>query len=80
MKSKWLVILLITITGIVIFAQKKGNISLITPNFNQTLKQTEVPSATPDSPKQYNFDSSTDLKMELESINPQISDSDFEYE
>lgn len=78
MKSKWWIILLIVILLIVVLGLKRGNFGLITPNFNPTSKQTEVPNATPDSPKQYNFDSSTDLKMELESINPQILDSDFE--
>lgn len=34
------------------------------------------PSSTP-TPKNYNFDSSTDLRKELDSINPQVLDSDF---
>lgn len=37
--------------------------------------QTPIPSPTP---KTFNFDSSTDLKQELETINPQVLDSDFE--
>lgn len=36
---------------------------------------TPTPSATP---KTFQFDASTDLMKELESINPQILDSDFE--
>ncbi len=38
------------------------------------------PSATPTSPnapKTYKFDSTTDLKKELDSINPQVLDSNF---
>lgn len=35
-----------------------------------------VSSATP-TPKTYNFDSTTDLKKELDSIDPQVLDSDF---
>lgn len=34
--------------------------------------------ATPNAPKTFNFDSTTDLKQELEKINPQILDHDFE--
>lgn len=38
-----------------------------------------IPTPTPGPrPKTFIFDSSTDLKKELESINPQVLDSDFE--
>lgn len=79
MRSKWWAVLVIIIILVVILGSKRDRLSLIVPNFNQTSKQAEkAPNATPDSPKQYHFNSSTDLKMELESINPQILDSDFE--
>lgn len=34
--------------------------------------------APPQAPKTFQFDASTDLKAELEKVNPQILDSDFE--
>jgi len=38
-----------------------------------------IPSPTPSpKPKTFKFDSSTDLKAELETINPEVLDSDFE--
>lgn len=37
-----------------------------------------TPISTPGTPKTFQFDSSTDLMMELEKVNPQILDSDFE--
>lgn len=37
-----------------------------------------VPIPTPSTPKTFQFDSSTDLKMELQKVNPQVLDSDFE--
>lgn len=33
---------------------------------------------SPQAPKSFKFNSSTDLKMELEKVNPQVLDSDFE--
>ena len=38
----------------------------------------ETPSPTPDVPKTFKFDSLTDLKAELEKVDPQVLDSDFE--
>ena len=40
--------------------------------------QNSVPVASPNAPKTFQFDSSTDLKQELEKVNPQILDSDFQ--
>ena len=56
---------------------------LIGPNFIQQITQSQsvqtfVPVASPNAPKTFNFDSSTDLKQELEKVNPQVSDSDFQ--
>lgn len=54
----------------------KGKIqSLISPG--HTSGQSTLPSPSP-TPKQFKFDSSTNLKQELESVDPKILDSDFE--
>lgn len=45
---------------------------------NQNSAVISTPAPTPDAPKTFKFDSSTDLKSELEKVNPQVSDSDFE--
>ena len=37
-----------------------------------------TPVATPNAPKTFNFDSATDLEAELQKVNPQVLDSDFE--
>lgn len=37
-----------------------------------------IPIPTPSTPKTFKFDASNDLKMELEKVNPQVLDSDFE--
>ena len=47
----------------------KRDVGLVKPS------QTSSPISAP---KQYKFDSSTDLKKELDSINPQVLESDFE--
>lgn len=44
---------------------------------SQSLDTISTPVPTPNTPKTFRFDSSTDLKKELDSINPQILDSDF---
>lgn len=36
-----------------------------------------VPNPTPNAPPTFKFDSSTDLQKELDSVNPQVLDSDF---
>ncbi len=36
-----------------------------------------TPVPTPNAPKNFQFDSSTDLKVELDKVNPQLLDSDF---
>ncbi|OGE25001.1 hypothetical protein A3C26_01175 [Candidatus Daviesbacteria bacterium RIFCSPHIGHO2_02_FULL_39_12] len=37
-----------------------------------------TPLATPAAPKTFQFDRNTDLRLELENVNPQVLDSDFE--
>mgnify|MGYP001596331852 FL=1 len=72
------IIILIVITVITIFKfapQGWEGKKMISP-FSGTV-QTPVPSPTPIK-KEFKFNSSTDLKVELEKVNPQILDSDFE--
>lgn len=67
-------IIIITVITIIIFISNSSlKSSLVTPS--------SVPVSTPvPTPKLYQFDEKTDLKMELDSINPEVSDSDFEKE
>lgn len=58
-----------------------GNSLLITPVLQKLTGQKASPTETPSNivaPKTFKYDSSTDLKKELESINPKVLDSDFE--
>ena len=55
---------------LILNADKRSN--LVNP---QTATSTPAPSQAP---KTLKYDSSTDLKAELETINPQVLDSDFE--
>lgn len=63
-----------------IFFDKTSSDNLASPvgkNILQTVGlQKTTPAATP-TPIQYNFSKSTDLKGELDSINPEVLDSDF---
>lgn len=77
------IILIISLILVVKFILKPRGwkAKLTTPmgsSFNQT---TPVPSSTllpVSTPQTFKFDGSTDLKKELDSINPQVLDSDFE--
>lgn len=62
---------------ILVFSHFQWQGSLVNPWFGKVSKSvpTPLPSSTP---KQYKFDASTDLKKELEEINPQVLDGDFE--
>ncbi len=62
-----------------------GSFGLVVPSLSGAYQQTPSPSpvyepAQPayNPPKDFKFDSSTDLKQELEKVNPQVLDSDFE--
>ncbi len=57
--------------GISFFRNKTG--PLISPSVTTPLPSSEI-----NQPKEIKYDSSTDLKQELETINPQVLDSDFE--
>lgn len=74
MKSKIFWILLIPITSTIVL--------LIITSIGSKREQFVSPlgkilSVTQSTPKTFKFDSSTDLKQELEIINPQVLDSDF---
>lgn len=82
MKKFLLVIGLIIVVIVWFFGSGKNEEGLVGPNFIQHLAHIPptptVPAPTPNAPKTFSFDSSTDLKVELEKVNPQILDSDFD--
>lgn len=72
-----IILILVWFLGI----NKEGR--LVAPAFIQQIIHRQpppapTPVATPNAPQTFNFDSSTDLKEELDKVNPQILDSDFE--
>lgn len=72
--KKLLIILVIFSIVLVIFSVRNRKSDPIVNQYNSP-----SPSAFLDNPpKTYKFDSSTDLKRELENINPQVLESDFE--
>lgn len=78
MKRKTLLLIMLTIlaTVVVYFVTSEKGTRLVDPTFVQpTPVSTPSP---PQTPKTFQFDSSTDLKVELEKVNPQVLDSDFE--
>ena len=74
-----IIIVIAIIIVIVIFTLQPRRLpaSLINPGVETIPTSTPTFTPTP-TLQQFKFDSSTDLKQELESINPQILDSDFE--
>lgn len=79
MKSKILYIIVITIIifiGFLVFrfVSQGWQTKLVSPNLIAAPSPNISPSP---SPKTFKFDSSTNLKQELETINPQVLDSDF---
>ena len=79
--KKLLLIFIIIIVGIFwLWPRSKQDNSLAIPQVFQSTTQ-PTPAPTPDpinAPKTFKFDKSTDLKKELDSINPEVLDSDFE--
>ena len=79
---------LLIITGLIILVmiwllggKKEGG--LVGPNFIQQITHqqpttTPTPVASSNAPKTFKFDLSTDLKAELQKVNPQVLDSDFQ--
>lgn len=81
MSKKVLIIISIIIVGILWWGLS-GKIQgdLLSPKVQQSSKPSPSPEnlSSPQAPKTFKYDSSTDLKKELESINPQILEEDFE--
>ena len=78
--KKIIFVTLILIIGYVLFIMAQGGSpkELVNPNFSQMItKSTPTPTPKP-TLKTFQFDSSTDLKSELEKVNPKVLDSDFQ--
>ncbi len=75
-----IVILTILATIIVFFVIGRRDVSLISPVVKQDKTQlsSPIPSTSYNPPKEVKYGSSTDLQKELETVSPQILDSDFE--
>ncbi|MBI2334738.1 hypothetical protein HYU96_02955 [Candidatus Daviesbacteria bacterium] len=74
MNKKIIIIIFIIIIAIILFIilkPEKAEKSLVNPQ-TQTFEQTPTPT-----PKTFQFDASTDLGKELDSVNPEVLDSDF---
>lgn len=71
------ILITLSIAGFIFLRNKTGG--LVSPRLSlETRKSaTPLPSAQIKQPVEIKYDSSTDLKKELEKINPQVSDSDF---
>ncbi len=81
-KNKIVTIVLILLLVVVILVVKgivSGNGSLVSPFLEKTEKSV-VPSSSPffNPPKEIKYDSNTDLKQELETVNPQVEETDFD--
>lgn len=77
------IIVIIFIAVVLFLTQGEKTKTLVNPGgllTGKTESPTPVPTPvpTPNAPKTFKFDSSTDLKQELEKVNPQVLDSDFE--
>lgn len=78
MKNKVIVLLLVVLVGLVIYflINKNNSDTLVSPG-GLLYKVTPTPPSTP-TPIEYHFDSSTNLKQELNSINPKVETTDFD--
>ena len=70
-----MILLLVVVLFTIVKYAVNGNRTLISP-VPLSIPIPQTPSYNP--PVEIKYDSSTDLKKELENINPQVSDSDFE--
>lgn len=86
MKNKTLLVgfLIVLATIVVFFVIGRRNVSLISPVAKQDKAQLSSPNSSSvpsvpayNAPKEIKYGSSTDLQKELESINPEVNDSDF---
>lgn len=75
-KSILITILIVLGIAVIIFTNKEGR--FIAP-VTQSLS-TPIPAVTPAAPITFQFDKFTDLELELEKVNPQVLDSEFNYE
>lgn len=78
----FILIFIFIFVGNVIFSKTSPQ-TLINPDgkniFQQITQQTDTPTPTPSpTPIEYRFDKTTDLKQELETINPEVLNSDFD--
>jgi hypothetical protein len=74
MKINYIIILvtLFVIGGILLTVSKVSETKLVSPNFTPPM-----PSTSP-RPKTFQFNSKTNLEAELDTVNPQVLDSDFD--
>lgn len=82
MKKKTIIIAIVAMLtlGFLMFKSTPQNNTLASPNFDLSHPLSPTPTPTPEPPsppKQFKFDGSTDLKKELDSIDPKVQDSDF---
>ena len=81
--NKWLILIICTtIVALMIFLGSLGFTkrltgNLISPIFFNT-KGIEIEITPTPAPKTFQFDSSTNLNQELDSVNPEVKDDDFE--
>ncbi|MCR4306202.1 MAG: hypothetical protein NUV73_03915 [Candidatus Daviesbacteria bacterium] len=83
MNKKILLILFLVILVIIVifFGIRRSSTSLVSPAARQVsaeINNSPMPSTSSNQPKEIRYDSSTDLQKELDSVNPQVIDSDFE--
>ena len=74
----FILVVIIIIVGLFILLPREDG-KLVAPGFISSNKKTEVvmPSPSP-TVKTFEFDSTTDLNLELEKVDPEVLDSDFE--
>lgn len=72
MNKKILMIIILLIIFLGIRFGVRGNLEISKPTIPTPIL------TVPQAPKTFKFDRSTDLKLELEKINPEVLDSDFE--
>lgn len=81
-RNRIVIIFVAVLAGLLVFWLINGDkvSSLVSPNsLTEKVEATPTPEVNNiKAPKEVIYDSSTDLNAELESINPQVLDSDFE--
>ncbi|MDD5416159.1 MAG: hypothetical protein PHE48_04110 [Candidatus Daviesbacteria bacterium] len=75
-----LILLLVGVLFLFIKYMGKGDRLLVNPGVEKAASQSTFPPSTSsyNPPQEIKYDSSTDLKKELDSIDPQVLESDFE--